>query len=96
MGECCARLVDAQKMEATTVTRSEGTEHLIAFGCTVLAEIVHFDSWFFPLRFEYQWENLSRFKWVVALILNEQKKEIGILAIISAVTCSLNIGGIFI
>lgn len=44
MGECCARLVDAQKMEATTVTRSEGTEHLIAFGCTVLAETVHFDS----------------------------------------------------
>ena len=40
----CTRLVDAQKMEATTVTRSEGTEHLIAFGCTVLAEIVHFDS----------------------------------------------------
>lgn len=35
MGECCAQLVDAQKMEATTVTRSEGTEHLIAFVCTV-------------------------------------------------------------
>lgn len=96
MGECCDWLVDAQKMEATIVTRSEGTEHLIAFVCTVLAETVLFDNWFFALRFEYQWENLGRFKWIVALILNEQRKEIGGLTTISAVTCSLNIGGIFI
>lgn len=44
MGECCDWLVDAQKMEATIVTRSEGTEHLIAFVCTVLAETVLFDN----------------------------------------------------
>ena len=85
-----------RKWKLLLLTRSEGTEHLIAFVCTVLAETVYFDNWFFALWFEYQWENLGRFKWIVALILNGQRKEMGGLTAISAVACSLNIRGIFI